>query len=185
MFIDGPDVNTGTSCCRPISVNKRSTNIWVLPIYRYRPKWPILSAFVVFDKMLLYPSCIQTTCARKHNEARQQLSYNNASKCVFINKQTRLTMKHASAVVVETQALPVSFAMLDVYCPDQAAACRCCVWINSHCTSRSFHSTESLTVRYESPTKIYSEKLVWKMNCVMLSNICFVMNMITNAIATH
>jgi len=37
---------------------------WVSPIYRYRPKL----ASVGVDKMLLYSSRIQTTCARKHNE---------------------------------------------------------------------------------------------------------------------
>ena len=46
-------------------------NIWVLLIYRYRPKRPILSASVGVHKMLLYFSCIQTTCARKHNKVSQ------------------------------------------------------------------------------------------------------------------
>ena len=32
----------------------------------------------------------------------RQLSYNNASRCGFINKQTRLTMEYASAVAAET-----------------------------------------------------------------------------------
>jgi len=40
-----------------------SADIWVLPIYRYRP--------VGVDKMLLYSSHIQTICARKYNEASQ------------------------------------------------------------------------------------------------------------------
>jgi len=44
-------------------------DIWVSPIYRNRPKRPILSASVGVDKALLYSSRIQTTCARKHNEA--------------------------------------------------------------------------------------------------------------------
>jgi len=35
-----------------------------LPIYQYRPKQSILSASVGVDKMLLYSSHIQTTCAR-------------------------------------------------------------------------------------------------------------------------
>jgi len=45
--------------------------IWVLPIYRYRPKRPIFSASVGVDKPLLYSLRMQTTCSRKHNEASQ------------------------------------------------------------------------------------------------------------------
>ena len=48
-----------------------TADIWVLPIYRYRPKRPILSPSIGVDKTLLYSSHIQTTCARKHNEASQ------------------------------------------------------------------------------------------------------------------
>jgi len=33
--------------------------------------------------------------------------------------------------------------------------------------------------------QINSKKVAWKMNCVMLSNIYGVMNMITNATVTH
>ena len=69
----------------------------------------------------------------------RQLSYNNASRCGFINKQTRLTMERASAVTTETKASSGSFAML------QPTACRCCVRINSRCSSGSFRSTKSLT----------------------------------------
>ena len=69
----------------------------------------------------------------------RQLSYNNASKCGFINKQTRLAMERASAVTTETKASSGSFAMLE------ATTCRCCVRINSRCTSGSFRSTKSLT----------------------------------------
>jgi len=44
----------------------------------------------------------------------RQLSYNNASRCGFINKQTRLTMERASAVTAETKAASSgSFAMLE------------------------------------------------------------------------
>jgi len=39
-------------------------DIWVLPIYWYQPKWPLLSASVGVDKT-------QITCARKHNEPRR------------------------------------------------------------------------------------------------------------------
>ena len=41
---------------------------WVSPIYRYRP---IVLASLGVDKTLLYSSCIQTTCIRKHNELGQ------------------------------------------------------------------------------------------------------------------
>jgi len=46
-------------------------DIWVLPIYRYRPKQPILLASLGIDKMLLYSSSMQITCARRHNKASQ------------------------------------------------------------------------------------------------------------------
>jgi len=46
-------------------------DICVLPIYRYRPNWPILSASVGVDKTLLYSSRMQTTCARTHKESSQ------------------------------------------------------------------------------------------------------------------
>ena len=46
-------------------------DIWVLPIYRYWPKRPILSPSVGVDKTLLYSSRIQTTSVRKHNDPSQ------------------------------------------------------------------------------------------------------------------
>jgi len=46
-------------------------DIWVLPIYRYRPRWPIWSASVGVDKTLLYHSRMQTICARKNNKPSQ------------------------------------------------------------------------------------------------------------------
>jgi len=57
----------------------------VLPIYQYSPKQPILSASVSVDKTLLYSSRIQTTCARKHNEASQD-SYLAKTFLVFWKK---------------------------------------------------------------------------------------------------
>jgi len=54
---------------RYISLADISADIWVLPIYWYRPKRPILSASIGVDKTLLYSSRIQTTYARRHNEA--------------------------------------------------------------------------------------------------------------------
>jgi len=47
-----------------------------------------------------------------------QLSYNNARRCGFINKQTRLTVERA-----ETKVSSGSFAVLE------ATRCRCCVRI--------------------------------------------------------
>jgi len=52
------------------------------PIY-----WPILSASVGVDKRLLYSLCIQTTCAREHNEASQD-SYLAAGLAVAFHKQS-------------------------------------------------------------------------------------------------
>ena len=45
----------------------------------------------------------------------RQLSYNNARRCGFINKQTTLTMEHASVVAAETKASSGSFAMLSYH----------------------------------------------------------------------
>jgi len=117
-----------------------SADIWVLPIYRYQPQRSILSASVGVNRTLLHSSRIQTTCARKHNEASQQLSYSNASMCGLKNKQTRLTMWHASAVTAETKTSLGSFAMLE------ATMSRCCLQINSCCASASFCRMKSLTV---------------------------------------
>jgi len=43
----------------------------------------------------------------------RQLFYSNTSTCGFINKQTTLTMEHASAVTAKTKASSGSFAMLE------------------------------------------------------------------------
>jgi len=82
---------------RYISQANVSVDIWLN--YQY-----IGIGLEVVDKTLLHFSHIQTTCTRKYNESSQQLSYSNASRCVFINKQTRLTMEHALAVTAETKA---------------------------------------------------------------------------------
>jgi len=66
--------------------------------------------------MLLYSSCIQhpDNLRKKTQRSKsRQLSYSNARRCGFINKQTRLTMEHASAVAAETKASSGSFAMLE------------------------------------------------------------------------
>jgi len=56
-----------------------SADIWVLAIYWYRPKRPILSASVGVDKTLLYSSRIQTICARKHHNDASQDNYLTAT----------------------------------------------------------------------------------------------------------
>jgi len=43
-------------------------------------------------------------CKKAQRSKSRQLSCSNASRCVFINKQTRWTMEHASAVAAETKA---------------------------------------------------------------------------------
>jgi len=48
-------------------------------------------------------------------------------------------MEHASAVATERKASSGSFAMLE------ATTSRCCVRINSRCTSGSFRSRKRLT----------------------------------------
>jgi len=65
------------------------------------------------DKTLLYSSRIQTTCARKHNEASQGSYLTAWLAGGFINNLTRLTMKHTSTVAAETLASSLSFAMLE------------------------------------------------------------------------
>jgi len=128
---------------------------------------------------LMHPDNLRKK-AQQQRKSRQ-LSYNNASRCGFTNKQTRLTVERAPAVTTETKASSRSFAMLE------ATRCRCCVRINSRYTSGSFHSTKSLTstegAKVQSMpalVQINLKKLVWKMNCDMLSNIYGVMNMIAN-----
>ena len=61
----------------------------------------------------------------QHSKTRQ-LSCSNANRCIFINKWTRSTMKHASAVAAETNASSGSFAMLEADCLDRATACKYC-----------------------------------------------------------
>jgi len=56
---------------RPIFRPGRYLGFIDMSVSAGRPKQPILSAPVGVDKTLLYPSRIQTTCARKHNEPSQ------------------------------------------------------------------------------------------------------------------
>jgi len=99
-----------------------------------------VSASVGVDKTLFYSSLIHNNLRKKAQRSKsRQSSYKNASRCGFINKQTRLTMERALAVAIETKVSSGSFAMLE------ATTCRCCVRINSRCTSGSFRSRKSLT----------------------------------------
>ena len=59
---------------------------------------------------LMHPDTLHKKAQRSKSK---QLSYNNASRCGFINKQTRLTMAHALAVTTKTKASSGSFAMLE------------------------------------------------------------------------
>ena len=51
--------------------------------------------------ILMYPDNLRKKAQRSNS---RQLSYNNARRCGFMNKQTRLTMERASAVTTETKA---------------------------------------------------------------------------------
>jgi len=79
-------------------------NIWVLPIYRYQPKRPILSASAGVVKTLLYSSRIKTTCTRKHNEPSQDVCFHEQADKMnhearvghrSRNKSTRLIKNHS------------------------------------------------------------------------------------------
>jgi len=72
--------------CRDQPIYQPSADIWVLQIYRYQPKRPILSASVGADKTLLYSSGIQTICTWKHNEASQD-NYLTATLAGVVHKQ--------------------------------------------------------------------------------------------------
>jgi len=85
--------------------------------------------------LLMHPDNLRKKAQQSKS---RQFFCSNACRCVFINKQTKLTMEDTSAVAAETKAPLGSFAMLE------ATACRCCV-INSHCSSGSFCSTKCLT----------------------------------------
>jgi len=43
-------------------------------------------------------------CKKTQRTKSKQLFYSKVSRCVFINKQTRWTMKHMSAVAAKTKA---------------------------------------------------------------------------------
>ena len=78
-----------------------SADIWVLPIYQYRPKWPIYRCGQNAVIFLMHPDNLLKKAQRSKS---RQLSCSNASRYGFINKQTRLTMEHALALAAETKA---------------------------------------------------------------------------------
>jgi len=72
MLMKSPQTKFSVHTMRELEIDRyigRYLGFTDISIYRYRPKRPILSASVGVDKTLLYSSRIQTTCARKHNEA--------------------------------------------------------------------------------------------------------------------
>jgi len=74
----------------------------------------------------------------------RQLSYSNASRCGFINKQTRLTMEHASAVVAETKASSGFRKFCNAWSYHVQVLVLCTNKLPLHCGS--FHSTKHFTV---------------------------------------
>jgi len=85
-----------------------STDVWVLPIYRYLPKQPI-KHWPQWRHWQNAVVCL-THADNLHKKAQRtksrQLSCSNASRYVFINKQTRWTMimEHTSAIAAKTKA---------------------------------------------------------------------------------
>jgi len=64
----------------------------------------ILSASVGVDKtLLMFLMCVDNMGKKAQWTKSSQLSCSNASRCVFINKQTRWTMRHMLAVTAETK----------------------------------------------------------------------------------
>jgi len=122
----------------------RSTDIliWLhrpilrLPIYIYRHRPDKISFGKCPQNAVIFLTHSHTLPKKPQQSKSRQLSCSNASRCVFIKKQTRLTMEHVSSVVAKTKASSESFAMLEAYCLDRTTMCRCCVWINSSCTSK-------------------------------------------------
>jgi len=136
-------INSSPIACPPSSVV-----CWCLEIDRYMGFTDISVSAKTADIIGLNMSWQNAVIFLTHSDnmrkkaqrsKSRQLSYNNASRCGFINKPTRLTMERASAVTTETKASSGSFAILE------ATTCRCCVRINSRYTSGSFRSTKSLT----------------------------------------
>jgi len=92
---------------------------------------------------LMHPDTLHKKAQRSKSK---QLSYNNASRCGFINKQTRWRMRWPSQPK-QKRHREVS------QCLKPPRAGRCCVRMNSHYTSGSFSSTKNLTgtLRCRSP----------------------------------
>jgi len=71
-------------------------DIVVLLIYRYWPKQLIVNR--CWQNAVIFLMHADNLRKKAHQTKSWQLSCNNASRCVFINKQTRWTMWHMSAV---------------------------------------------------------------------------------------
>ena len=81
-------------------------DIWVSLIYQYWPKWLILliGCSRCWQNAVIFLMHPDNLCKKAQRTKSRQLSCSNASRCVFINKQTRWIMKHASAVEAKTKA---------------------------------------------------------------------------------
>jgi len=57
-----------------------------------------------WENAVIFLTHADNLCKKAQQTKSRQLSCSNASRCVFINKQTRWTMEHTSAVAAETKA---------------------------------------------------------------------------------
>jgi len=82
-----------------------SANIWVLPIYQVSGKTDdFLSLSRCWQNAVIFLTHTDNLCKKAQWTKSRQLSCNNTSTCVFINKQTRWTMEHASVIAAKTKA---------------------------------------------------------------------------------
>ena len=92
---------------------------YIVPIFWF---WPIYCADILgFTDISLSANCIglircwqnaviflmhpENLHKKAHQSKSRQLSCSNASRCIFVNRQTRWNIKHASAITAETKAL--------------------------------------------------------------------------------
>ena len=87
-------------CIMVITRDRLGRYIWVLLMYWYRPNWPIKSASVGVDRTLLYSSCTQTTCARKHNKPSQDSRLAATSQSCRESRSCRECSSTTSEVVL-------------------------------------------------------------------------------------
>jgi len=66
-----------------------------------------------WQKAVIFFTHLDNLRKKAQRSKSRQSSQSNASRCSFINKQTRLTMQQASAIAPETKASSGSFAMLE------------------------------------------------------------------------